>query len=155
MQVPTEAVLARIFLGEGRQGARRKAALRGRSCSRRARCVPRRSDRRCAARWASAATATCTRPRSCASSADLPMIVELVDAEARGARCSMPSNRSWAAASVTLERVQVIRYGSARRALEAARGGAVENAAARRYRQAAQDNREVGRMAEGNASVAA
>ena len=97
MQVPTEAVLARIFLGEadkapGGQPLYEEIVLKAREMGLAGATVLR--GPMGFGRNSHLHTAKILR-----LSADLPMIVELVDAEGRCARSSMPSSRSWAAAS--------------------------------------------------------
>src|SRR4029453_18134916 len=128
MQVPTEAVLARIFLGEadkapGGKPLYEEVVLKAREMGLAGATVLR--GPMGFGRNSHLHTAKILR-----LSADLPMIVELVDAEGKVRALLDAIEPTMGSGLVTLERVQVIRYG-APAARWAAAGGAVETGDAR------------------------
>jgi PII-like signaling protein len=110
MQVPTEAVLARVFLGEADRAPgghplyeavvlkAREMGLAGATVLREPMGFGRNSHLH---------TAKILR-----LSADLPMVVEIVDAEAKVRALLEAIEPMMGSGLVTLERVQVIRYGA-------------------------------------------
>lgn len=110
MQVPTEAVLARIFLGEadkapGGQPLYEEVVLKARAMGLAGATVLR--GPMGFGRNSHLHTAKILR-----LSADLPMIVELVDAEGKVRALLDAIEPIMGSGLVTLERVQVIRYGA-------------------------------------------
>ena len=70
----------------------------------------------CGARWASVIRADYTPPRSCALSEDLPIIIEIVDAEEKITAFLSELDGMIGSGLVTLEKVKVLRYGTSEKA---------------------------------------
>ena len=109
MELPQDATLLRIFLGEHDRHAG-PAALRGDRAARRASSIwPVR--RSCAARWAMGANSRIHRANLLEISEDLPMVIEIVDSVAKVDSFLPVLEAMMGSGLVTLEQVKVLRYG--------------------------------------------
>ena len=92
MQIPEEAVLLRIFIGESDRWEHKP--LYENHCAQGTRDASRRRDRLRAARWAMGKTSRLHTAKILNLSTDLPLVIEIVDSEAAinafFCRCSIP-----------------------------------------------------------------